>query len=156
MRLTPEQLATRRANAKEKIDAQMDRKRSKQQVSSSPEDSPKKWARRGVQCDRSEGLVDKLRRMREVETSSLVPQSVYDMRMSKCPDCKHCSERVDGLLFCECCGCLAWTFKILKKFLGKLRLGADLQSKNWHAQHECLAEVSQFGVYEKGENDGDS
>lgn len=159
MSITPEQLAKRRKLLKQKYKERLEKQTEDSGNGSvSPE---KKWERRGVRCERSESTHQKLARMLAVETSALVPQSVSDMRMDKCSPCKHVSERVDGLLFCECCGCPTWTFKVANKLartlgLGELSLGADLQSKNRHGQHECLAAPPQFGVYEKGSNNGNS
>lgn len=157
MSITPEQLAKRRLLIKERL-----AKKQEKIVSSvngtfvSPE---KKWKRRGIPCDRTESMFAKLNRMRRVETSVIVPLAILEKRMGKCVVCPHVSERMDGLLFCECCGCSKWTFKIVDRVAGlfgrdELALGSDLRSKNKHAQHECLAAVPQFGVYEKGKDNG--
>lgn len=155
MALTPEQLAKRRSGLRERINKKLKRRESN---AVPPEN---KWKRRGIKCDRYEGLHEKINRMLQVETSALVPNAVLDMRMSKCIPCVHVSEKMDGTLFCECCGCASWTFKIadkLMKAVGKteLALGSDLQSKNRHAQHRCLAKIPQFDIYEEGKNDGNS
>lgn len=153
MSITPDQLEKRRRLIHETHEKKTSRQKAggNGAVESSipPE---KKWIRRGVSCERTESMLTKMARMRDVETSMTVPLSVYETRIDRCKPCKHVSERADGLLFCECCGCPKWTFRILNqisKVLDALKLGADLQSKNWHAQHVCLAEDSQFGAYEE-------
>lgn len=157
MSMTPEQLARRRVLIKEK--------RAKvQQIQPHTNNvvaTKNLWERRGIRCDRYDGLTDKLKRMLSVETSFIVPDIVSDARTDKCRGCRHVSEKTDGTLFCECCGCPSWTFtianKLIKKIgLGEAALGSDLQSKNRHAQHECLAEDPRFGVYKKGSNNGSS
>lgn len=162
MAITPEQLEKRRRLVKEKYEKRLKQQETVVDETATESTSPnKKWVRRGVKCKRTEGMLAKLKRMVEIETSTIVPLAVYEERMGKCKPCEYVSEHADGTLFCECCGCPTWTFKIANKLarglgLSELALGADLQSKNQHAQHTCVAEDPQFTAYEKGKNNGHS
>lgn len=152
MSITAEQLEKRRRLTREKYEERLRQQRLV--VTEAGKKLEKRWKRRGVSCEKRPGLIEQVRRMVRTETSAIVPEIVQETRTNCCRDCEHVSERQDGELFCECCGCPAWMFKSKVLKLTQLHLGSDVRSKNWHAQHACPAPKPKFGVYEKGKNNG--